>query len=220
MAFRGVVLDVDGTLVDSNDAHAHAWVEALAENGFEVPFEVVRPLIRMGGDKIVPKLTRLDAESPAGKKITERRSAIFQKKYLPNLKPTRGANELLRHLRARGLKLVVASSAEEDELKGLLKVCGADGLIEGKTSSDDAERSKPDPDVVHAALEDIGLPPAQTVFLGDTPYDVEAARRAKVAIIALRCGGWGDDDLAGALAVYDDPADLLARYDASPLGRS
>jgi HAD superfamily hydrolase (TIGR01509 family) len=220
MAYRGILLDVDGTLVDSNDAHAHAWVETLAEHGFKVPFEKVRPLIGMGGDKVVPELTGLDADSPRGKKITERRSEIFQQQYLPRLRPTRGARELLRHLHARGLKLVVASSAREDELKGLLKVCGADEVIEGKTSSDDAERSKPDPDIVHAALADLGLPAGQTVFLGDTPYDVEAAKRARVAVIALRCGGWGDADLAGALAVYNDPADLLARYDASPLGRA
>jgi phosphoglycolate phosphatase-like HAD superfamily hydrolase len=116
-----------------------------------------------------------------------------------------------------GVKLVVASSAKEEELKGLLKVCGADRFIEAKTSSDDADKSKPDPDIVHAALGSIGLPASEVLMLGDTPYDIEAAGRAGVAVIALRCGGWGDAQLARAIAIYDDPADLLKRFDESPL---
>ena len=113
----------------------------------------------------------------------------------------------------------MASSAKKDELEALLRICGADEVIEGQTSSDDAERSKPDPDIVHAALEQLGLPPDEVVMLGDTPYDVEAAGRAHVGVIAFRCGGWGDKDLAGALAVHDDPADLFAHYETSPLAR-
>ncbi len=112
---------------------------------------------------------------------------------------------------------MVATSAKEDELKGLLKVCGAEGLIHATTSSEEADRSKPDPDIVQAALKKSGLPADEVVLLGDTPYDVEAANRAGVAAIAVRCGGWGDADLQGALAVYDDPEDLLAHYDTSPL---
>jgi phosphoglycolate phosphatase-like HAD superfamily hydrolase len=115
------------------------------------------------------------------------------------------------------LRLVVASSATEEELRGLLKVCGADEFIEGKTSSNDAERSEPDPDIVQAALKDVALPPSDVLMLGDTPYDVEAAGRAGVPVIGLRCGGWDDAGLAGAAAVYEDPADLLAHYDSSPL---
>jgi phosphoglycolate phosphatase-like HAD superfamily hydrolase len=121
-------------------------------------------------------------------------------------------------MRDRGLKLAVASSAKKDELTPLLKVFGADDLIQDKTSSDDANNSKPDPDIVHAALKQLGLPSEVAVMLGDTPYDVEAAAKAGVAVIAFRCGGWSDSDLAGALAVYADPADLLAHYDSSPLG--
>jgi phosphoglycolate phosphatase-like HAD superfamily hydrolase len=113
--------------------------------------------------------------------------------------------------------LVVASSAKADELSGLLKVCGADEWIHAKTSSDDADRSKPDPDIVQAALEEIGLPAGEVLMLGDTPYDVEAATRAGVGVLALRYRGWADAELAGAVAVYDNPADLLARFDKSPL---
>ena len=153
---RGVLLDIDGTLVESNDAHAHAWVEALAESGRSVAFEAVRPLIGMGGDKLLPKVTGLDPESPEGKKISDRRSVIFTSEFLPHLKPCRGAEELLRALKDRGLKMAVASSSKKKELKALLKVCGADRVIEAATSSDDAENSKPDPDILHALL-DVGL---------------------------------------------------------------
>jgi HAD superfamily hydrolase (TIGR01509 family) len=216
---RGVLLDVDGTLVDSNDAHARAWVKAFAEHGFEVSFEEVRRLIGMGGDKLLPKVAGIREDTPGGKAISKRRGEIFQKEYLPFLRPFPGSKELLRHLHSEGLRLAVASSAKEDELKGLLKVCGADAFIEAHTSSDDAEHSKPEPDIVHAALDEIGLPTEQVILLGDTPYDVEAAGRAGVGVVALRCGGWGDEDLAGALAIYDDRNDLLARYGTSPLAK-
>jgi phosphoglycolate phosphatase-like HAD superfamily hydrolase len=211
-------LDVDGTLVDSNDAHARAWVEALAEHGFVVAFETVRRLIGMGGDKLLPAAAGVGEDSPAGEAVSRRRQDIFKDRYLPGLGPCRGARELILRLRAEGLKLAVASSAKEDELEGLLNACGADDLVGVRTSSDDAEESKPAPDILRAALAKIGLPPAEVVLLGDTPYDVEAARRAGVAVVALRCGGWGDKDLTGAVAVYDDPADLLANFDSSPFG--
>jgi phosphoglycolate phosphatase-like HAD superfamily hydrolase len=123
-------------------------------------------------------------------------------------------------MKERGLELVVASSAKRDELEKLLTIVGAEDLIEGATSSDDAPKSKPDPHIVEAALERIGLPADRVVMLGDTPYDVESAASAGVGVIALRCGGWDDADLKGAVAVYDDPADLLAQYDVSPLGGS
>ncbi len=216
---RGILLDVDGTLVDSNDAHARAWVKALAEHGIEVSFQEVRRLIGMGGDKLLPKVAGIREDTPEGKAIGKRRGEIFQREYLPSLRPFPDAKELLRHIHAEGLRLGVASSAKEDELKGLLKVCGADAFIEAYTSSDDAEQSKPEPDIVHAALDEIGLPAEQVILLGDTPYDVEAGARAGVGVVALRCGGWGDERLAGALATYDDPKDLLARYDTSPLAK-
>lgn len=204
--------------MDSNDAHARAWVEAMAEQNIDVPLEKVRQLIGMGGDKLLPSVG-VSEDSSQGKMIAKRRSEIFKAQYLPSLTQTPGAKELLQHLRACGFRLVVASSAKKDELDSLLRICGGDEVIESKTSADDAERSKPDPDIVEAALADLELPPQNTVMLGDTPYDVEAARRARVPVIALRCGGWGDAELAGTLAIYDDPADLLAHFDSSPLSK-
>jgi HAD superfamily hydrolase (TIGR01509 family) len=214
---EGVILDVDGTLVDSNDAHARAWVDALSQQGIQVPFEQVRRLIGMGGDKLLPSVSGIEEDSAEGKAISKRRREIFTERYLPTLRPCPGAQALLQHLRSKGLRLVVASSAKKDELQALLRICGAEQLIEDKTSSDDAERSKPDPDIVQAALDNLGIPAPEVIMLGDTPYDVESAHRAGVPVIAFRCGGWGDADLEDALAVYDDPADLLAHYDTSPL---
>jgi HAD superfamily hydrolase (TIGR01509 family) len=216
-AVRGVILDVDGTLVDSNDAHARAWVEALKEGGFDVPFDRVRPLIGMGGDKLLPEVTGLQEEDPRAKRVGERRGEIFKARYLPSLRAFPRTRELLLRMRDQGLKLAVASSAEPEELKALLRIAGASDLIEGASSADDVESSKPDPDVVHAALGRLGLDPAEVVMIGDTPYDVEAATRAGVRAVAFRSGGWDHIRLAGALCVYDGPADLLARFDESPL---
>jgi HAD superfamily hydrolase (TIGR01509 family) len=215
----GVLLDVDGTLVDSNDAHARAWVQALSEAGIRANFETVRRLIGKGGDKLLPEVAGIEADSPRGKAISERRGEIFRREFLPSLHPFPGAKELLARMKKEGLRLSVASSAKDDELKGLLRVCGADELVEASTSSDDADRSKPDPDIVRAALKRLSLPAGQVILLGDTPYDIEAGTRAGVKVVALRCGGWGDAGLAGALCVYDGPADLLAHFEESPFGR-
>jgi phosphoglycolate phosphatase-like HAD superfamily hydrolase len=214
-----VILDVDGTLVDSNDAHARAWVDALREGGFDVPFERVRPLIGMGGDKLLPAVTGLPEVDPAAERIGKRRGEIFKSAFLPSLRAFPRTRELLLRMRDAGLKLAVASSAQPEELHALLRIAGASDLLEGASSADDVGTSKPDPDVVHAALERLALPPGVAVMIGDTPYDVEAAARAEVGAIAFRCGGWGDERLRGAIAIYDAPADLLARFDASPLVR-
>lgn len=215
----GVLLDVDGTLVDSNDAHAQAWVLALAEHGRQIDFAEVRRCIGMGGDKLLPKVAGIASESELGKKISDARGHIFQTRFLPDLKPCRGANDLLRRLHADGFRLAVASSAKKGELQGLLRVCGADEFIHTKTSSDDAENSKPDPDIIHAALQQVGLAANQMVLLGDTPYDLQSAQKAGVGMVAVRCGGWSDGALVGALAIFADPADLLAHYSASPFAR-
>ncbi|MFL5625046.1 MAG: HAD family hydrolase [Ktedonobacteraceae bacterium] len=214
---RGVILDVDGTLVESNDAHAKSWVEAMAEYGYNVPYEKVRPLIGMGGDKVLPETIGVEKDSEPGKKISQRRAEILKERYLPTMRAFPQADELLRRMRSDGLKLAVASSAQPDELKALLGKVGASDLIEEETSSKDAQSSKPDPDIMQVTLQRIGLPADEVVMLGDTPYDIEAARKVGVGTIALRCGGWNDNDLAGAIAIYNDPADLLAHYDSSPL---
>jgi HAD superfamily hydrolase (TIGR01509 family) len=215
---HGVMLDIDGTLIDSNDAQAKAWVEAMAEYGYYVPIEKVRPLIGMGGDKVLPIALALQKESEDGKKISAKRRQIFLQLYLPGLRPFPKAKELIQHMRECGLNIAIASSAEPDELKAMLQLIDASDLVEEISTSEEVKRSKPDPDVIEVTLNKMGLPPDQVVMIGDTPYDIEAARKAGVATIAFRCGGWTDKELAGAIAIYNDPADLLAHYATSPLG--
>lgn len=217
---RGVILDVDGTLIDSNDAHARAWQDALAAESYEVPFEEVRRLIGMGGDNLLPELIGVEKDSPLGQRLSQSRSEIFKSRYLSTLKAFPQVPDLLARLRQDGFKIVVASSAQKDELEQLLEIAGANDFVQHETSSDDAERSKPEPDIVQAAVAKTGHKPAETLMLGDTPYDIQAAQKAGVPTIALRCGGWSDQALAGAVAIYDDPADLLAHYDSSPLGQN
>lgn len=171
----------------------------------------------MGGDKILPRLLGIDPDGEEGKAISERRKEIFKQSYLRKLRAFPRTRELLQRMRADGLALIVASSAKADELAPLLELAGAADLVSDRVSSDDVERSKPDPDIVVAAVVKAEVRPDQAVMLGDTPYDLEAARGAGVGLIALRAGGWRDDAFPNALAVYDDPADLLAKYDASLL---
>ena len=217
---KGIIFDIDGTLVDSNDAHAESWVDTFAEAGYDVPFGVVRPLIGMGADKLLPKTIGVSSDSDVGKKLTKRRSEIFEKKYLPKLRPLPGARDLVLRVRSDGLKPIVATSAKDKQMKSLLKAAHVEDLMEERATASDAKRSKPDPDIVHAAIEESGVPASQLLMIGDTPYDIEAAQQAKVGTIAFRSGGWTDADLQGALEIYDDPADLLAQYDSSIIARA
>ena len=214
---KGVLLDIDGTLLDSNDAHAQSWAEIFQRHGFDIPFDRVRPLIGKGGDKLLPELTGIDHESEKGKQLSGERKELFKRGYLPKLRPTRGARDLVKRLKEEGFGLVVATSSSGEELDALLGQANVDDLIGRATSADDGE-SKPDPDIIQAALKKGKLRPEEALMIGDTPYDIEAAKRAGVATIALGCGGWwGDEALSGAVAVYDDPAALLAALERSPL---
>lgn len=208
MKFEGVIFDVDGTLIDSNDAHAHAFVQALRGSGYEIPFERVRRLIGKGADKLIPELIGKYDEA-----VADRKKAIFKKDYLPRLRAFPKVQELLQNLRDLQVRLAVASSARKDELGALLEVAHASRYFEQQTDSDDAEHSKPDPDIVQAALRKLGLASSRCVMIGDTPYDAEAARRSGVAFVGVRCGGWSDADLQPSLAVFADPADLLVHVD-------
>lgn len=212
----GVLLDVDGTLIDSNDAHAQAWVHAIGEAGQQVEFTAVRRLIGMGGDKLLPTIAAIDSESARGKSISKRREEIFRNDYLPRIRAFPAVKQLLKRMRDEGLELAIASSAKEKELDSLLQIAGAEEFLKAKTSSDDATNSKPDPDIVHSALKQLGKSPERVILLGDTPYDVEASLKAGIRVVAVRCGGWADFDLRGAEQVYDDPADILKHFEDSP----
>jgi HAD superfamily hydrolase (TIGR01509 family) len=207
--FTTVLFDVDGTLIDSNGAHADTWAQALREHDIDVPVNRVRRLIGMGSDNFLPAVAQVSADSELGQAMAQRKKELFQA-AIPALRPTRGARALIQYLRDAHLAIIIATSAGDREMSALLKQAGVDDLIRMTASKDDAAASKPEPDIVQAALRRSGATAGQSVLVGDTPYDIEAATRAGVATIALRCGGyWSDRDLHGATAILDDPAALL-----------
>ena len=220
MTYKAVLLDIDGTLIDSNDAHANAWVDVGKEFGHDIKYDHVRWLIGMGGDKVLPAVTGLEEESEEGERILTRRGEIFREKYLPTLKPFEGTRELLQQMSNDGAKLVVATSASEEDLKGLLQQAGIEDLIDKAANSDDAEESKPAPDIVEAAMKRGKVEIGEAIMIGDTPYDIGAATNAGIPIIAFRSGGWEAEELRGAIAIFDGPADLLSRYNSSPLRKN
>ena len=217
-----VLLDVDGTLIDSNEAHARAWADTLREHGWsEITWQQIVPLIGMGGDKLLPAVIGVAADSAQGKALTKERTEHFLTAYAPTIRAFAGTRELLEAIRDRGLKRVIATSANEDELEVLLERAGVADLITRETSSDDAKgKSKPDPNIIVAALAKAHTAAGEAIMIGDTPYDVAAAAKAGVKTIAFRSGGWGDEQLVGAAAIYSGPAELVARIDDSPLARS
>lgn len=214
---RVVLLDVDGTLVDSNDLHAEAWRVALRGAGYDVPYARVRSLIGMGSDKLVPALTGLSHEDEAARGLIAARRELFINEYADRARALPGARALVERILREGQRPVVATSANSAELSLLLRRANLEDLLQTRTSSDDAQHSKPDADIVEAALVRAGVPAQEALLLGDTPYDLEAATRAGVGFVGVRCGGYGDQALHGARAIYDDPADLCDHYDGSPL---
>ncbi|HEX3696371.1 MAG TPA: HAD family hydrolase [Polyangia bacterium] len=212
MGERTIIFDVDGTLVDSNDAHALSWTDTLAEFGISSDVTAVRRLIGMGGDKLLAKVAGLSADSDLGRRIVDRRTQYFRQTFLKTVQAFPCTGALFRTLVEDGVKIGIASSAPADELASLLSIAAVSDLIEQRSSSDDVQSSKPDPDVVKAALHRLQARPQDAIMVGDTPYDVEAAKQAGVRSIAFRCGGWGDSDLAGAIAIYDGPENMLAHY--------
>jgi HAD superfamily hydrolase (TIGR01509 family) len=217
--FRGILFDIDGTLVDSNVAHAKAWSAALREHGFDIPTEDVLPLIGMGGDKLLKQLTGLSEETPEGKAISDRSSEVFDDCFLTGLRALPGARDLIVELKKRGLKIGAATSAGKKDTRNLLAQADVADLFDFVATSDDANESKPSPDIVAVAIEKAELPAEQVLMVGDTPYDVECARKNGVACVAVRSGGWSDRGLAGAIAVFDDTAAMLAHLDDPPLAR-
>lgn len=215
---QGVILDVDGTLVLSNDAHAHAWVEAFADHGFYVPYDRIRPLLGMGGGKLMAEVVPgLKEDEGVGKSIGDRRKQLVMEKYAPTLKPTPGARELVELLRQKGYELTVSTSSKKDELQVLLKAAGVEDLLQRQVTGSDTDDSKPAPDPVLAALEKLGMGPSQAMMIGDTEYDVDSAGKAQVSTIAVLSGGTPRDELRRAIAIYQDPADIVAHFDESPL---
>jgi HAD superfamily hydrolase (TIGR01509 family) len=211
---KAVIFDIDGTLVDSVDLHARAWQEAFARFGKQVDFERVRSQIGKGGDQLMPVFFTREELDEFGEELEEWRGRHYKREYLPRVRAFPRVRDLFERVRA--------SSAKKDELSEYKRIADIEDLVEDETSADDAERSKPHPDIFEAALAQLGdVRPLEAVVVGDTPYDAEAAGKAGLRTVGLLCGGFPAEDLraAGCVELYESPADLLARYAASPLGQ-
>ena len=212
---KAIIFDVDGTLVDSVDAHAEAWRQAFATTGRRVPFGSLRSQIGKGGDQLMPVFLAADEVEAEGETLNARRAAILKADHLEGIKGFPQVRALFERLRGDGLTLVLASSAKGEELETYKRKADIIGLVAEETSSDDAERSKPHGDIFQAALDRLpGIDPSEAIVVGDTPYDAEAAHKVGLRTIGVLCGGFPEGDLrgAGCIAIYRDPADILARY--------
>jgi HAD superfamily hydrolase (TIGR01509 family) len=208
------LFDIDGTLIDSVDLHARAWQETLAHFGFTVPYEEVRAQIGKGGDQLMPVFVPADQLARLGDRIERHRGELFKAEYLPQVKPFPGVRDLFMHIKADGYAVGLASSANADEVGRYKELADIADLVDAETSKSDVDCSKPCPDVFEVAVDRLAIEPERALVIGDTPYDAMAARRAGVRSIGVLCGGFPERDLrdAGCLAIYRDPADLLARY--------
>jgi HAD superfamily hydrolase (TIGR01509 family) len=213
------VLDVDGTLVDSNYQHALAWYRALRSLGETFPVWRIHRLIGMGGDQLLIALGGQELEDRVGEEGRERQGKEVDA-LIDEVAPLPGARELLRAIKDRGHRLVLASSGQPRHVDVALDLLDARDIADAWTSSEDAEATKPAPDLLQVALQKLGAPQdAASVMVGDSVWDVEAAKRAGMPAIVVRSGGFGDDELrdAGAVGIYDTPGDLAAALDETPL---
>jgi HAD superfamily hydrolase (TIGR01549 family) len=208
---QGLLFDVDGTLVDSNDHHARCWIEAFAHFGKDFDYDVIRGQIGKGGDLLVPDLLQAKDIRRFGDALKKHRSTLYREKYLPDVKPFPFAAGLLQSLHERGVKMALASSADAEEVEYYTRLLGAENLIEGSTSKKDAKLSKPSPEIFEAALEQAGSDPEFTFVVGDTPYDILAAHRSATPIIAVLSGGFGRESLEKAEFLFDDAGRILER---------
>ena len=219
-----IIFDIDGTLLDSVDQHARAWQDAFRQFGHEIPFEQIRSQIGKGGDQLLPVFLSKEELKKCGKQLEEFRGRLFKEKYLPTVRPFPGVRELFRKIKSNDQAIALASSAKGDELKDFERIANIEDLVEVETSSADAKRSKPHPDIFEAALARLGgrIPSEKVIVVGDSPHDAEAARKAGLRTIGVRCGGFPEATLrqAGCIAIYDGPEDLLQHYQESPLRKS
>ena len=221
MQIKAILFDIDGTLVDTNDMHVLAWEEALVTVGASFDRQVIHDQIGKGTDMLVPTLLP-GADAAEQERLGDTHGAIFKAKYLETARPFSQAHDLLAHVHGLGQQVVLASSASAPELDHYIALLEACDLIGATTSSDDVERTKPAPDIFATAMKALpGIDPAEVIVVGDTPYDIEAAAKCGIAAVGVRSGKFSDAQLnaAGAVAIYDDVAALLADYAQSPLGR-
>lgn len=217
---RAVIFDVDGTLVDSVDLHACAWRDTFLDFGHDIDVSAIRGQIGKGGDQLLPVFLSPEDLAKDGEALEKHHGTVLRERYLDKVKPFPQVRALFERILADETRIVLASSAKKPELEHYKKLARIDDLLDAETSSDDADKSKPNPDIFTAAMDKLeGIEAGDVVVIGDTPYDAEAAGKAGLRAIGMLSGGWPEDKLrqAGCFAVFKDPADLLARYASSPL---
>ncbi len=214
---EAVLCDIDGTLVQSNWLHAAAWKDAFAVMGIDLELEDVRRQIGKGGDELIPVFVPWWRRSAVEEPLKSYRKFVFQKDYMHQVKPLPKVREFLLRLKDAGIRLSLASSADQDDLEIYKKIAHMDDLIEESSSADDTDRAKPHPDIFQATLKKLSLPASKVLALGDTPYDAEAAGKAGISTIGVTTGGWSKKDLleAGCIEVYTDIAELLEHFEES-----
>lgn len=217
---RAAIFALEGTLVDSQEARVLAWLVAMHDCGYDVSLELLRPLMGMGPGELIPTATGLSANSEEARRILVRHTQVFRTWYLPRLLPFVGTRRLLHRMKRDGLRTLAVVSANGQEAAELVRACGAGDLLDDViTAGDDA----PNATFAHAlemAVARSGAGRDGAVLVGNSPFDVAVGRRVGVDVVALRSGGWSLETLQGALAVYEDVQDLLARYGSSPFGSS
>ena len=218
---KALLCDIDGTLVQSNWLHAEAWQVALGAIGEHVELEEIRRQIGKGGDELVPFFVPWWKQKHIQKPIEAFRKQVFQQDFLEQVKPIPRVREFLLRLKDAGIRLSLASSASKEDLLIYKKIAQMEDLIEEESSADDADRSKPHPDIFQATLKRLGLKPEEVLALGDTPYDAEAAGKAGIWTIGVETGGWTRAELlrAGCVEVYKDVGELLDGFEGSALVR-
>lgn len=217
---KAVIFDVDGTLIDSNDLHAASWVEAFRHFGIETAYAEVRAQMGKGGDQLMPVFLDPDLLREGGEEISTFRSELFKRDYLPRARAFPGVRSLFQCIKEAGQTVVLASSGKKEEVDHHVKAAEIGDLVDAVTTADDAECSKPEPDIFAAALERIApLNADQALVVGDSPFDAEAAAKIGLSTTGLLCGGFTEEVLrtAGCLAIYRDPADLHECCQQSPL---
>ncbi len=219
---KAVIFDIDGTLVDSVDLHARAWQETFRHYGKEIPYEEVRHQIGKGGDQLMPVFFSKKELDEKGSEMEEYRGELYKRDYLSQVRAFPRVRELFQKIKDDRLRLALASSAKEDELETYKKIANIEDLVEEETSADDADKSKPHPDIFEAVLERLGdIKASEAIVVGDTPYDAEAAGKINLRTIGVLCGGFPEAELkmAGCIQIYKDPADLVARYEETIIAK-